>query len=126
MEELERRIRDRAYAIWEREGRPQGRDREHWEQATREIDAERDPAGQGEIPSDDRPNVAGGAGAAAPSAGTPPQEALGGSARKVVPASGKKAAAESASGSAAKKSAAGSAGADAKKPGRSRKEKPKE
>lgn len=42
----ERRIGARAYAIWEREGRPEGRDREHWDRATREIDAEGDdPAG---------------------------------------------------------------------------------
>jgi hypothetical protein len=36
----ETRIRERAYAIWEREGRPQGRDAEHWAQATAEMDAE--------------------------------------------------------------------------------------
>ncbi len=28
----------RAYAIWEAEGRPQGRDAEHWHQATAERD----------------------------------------------------------------------------------------
>ena len=33
------RIRQRAYELWEHEGRPQGRDREHWEQAEREVDA---------------------------------------------------------------------------------------
>jgi hypothetical protein len=33
----EARIRDRAYAIWEREGRPQERDREHWQQAELEV-----------------------------------------------------------------------------------------
>ena len=37
------RIRERAYAIWERAGRPDGRHIEHWEQATREI-AEEDAA----------------------------------------------------------------------------------
>lgn len=36
----ETRIRDRAYAIWEREGRPDGRHDEHWEQARRELAAE--------------------------------------------------------------------------------------
>jgi hypothetical protein len=36
----ENRIRNRAYEIWEREGRPHGRDREHWHQARREIDDE--------------------------------------------------------------------------------------
>lgn len=38
--EREQRIRERAHAIWEREGRPDGREREHWEQAAAEIDAE--------------------------------------------------------------------------------------
>jgi len=37
------RIRERAYAIWEREGRPEGQHLQHWEQATREI-AEEDIA----------------------------------------------------------------------------------
>ena len=30
-------IRQRAYQIWEREGRPMGRDREHWLMAEREL-----------------------------------------------------------------------------------------
>ena len=34
------RIRERAYAIWEAEGRPHGRDVEHWARAANEIDAE--------------------------------------------------------------------------------------
>ena len=34
------RIRQRAHAIWENRGRPHGQDREHWDQATREVDAE--------------------------------------------------------------------------------------
>ena len=36
----EKAIRERAYHIWEAEGRPHGRDREHWERANREIAAE--------------------------------------------------------------------------------------
>jgi hypothetical protein len=28
--EFEQRVRDRAYALWESEGRPLGRDAEHW------------------------------------------------------------------------------------------------
>jgi hypothetical protein len=35
--ELEERIRNRAYEIWELEGHPDGRDGEHWHQATREL-----------------------------------------------------------------------------------------
>jgi Protein of unknown function (DUF2934) len=31
------RIRRRAYEIWEREGRPEGREQAHWEQAEREV-----------------------------------------------------------------------------------------
>jgi hypothetical protein len=34
------RISKRAYQIWESEGRPHGRDGEHWDRATREIQAE--------------------------------------------------------------------------------------
>jgi DUF2934 family protein len=38
----EQRIRERAYAIWERAGRPHGRDRDHWRQAERELAADAD------------------------------------------------------------------------------------
>ncbi|GGD90623.1 hypothetical protein GCM10011390_06720 [Aureimonas endophytica] len=33
-------IRDRAYEIWEKAGRPQGREHEHWARARVEIEAE--------------------------------------------------------------------------------------
>jgi hypothetical protein len=36
----EARIRQQAYEIWEREGRPEGHQEEHWAQASREIVAE--------------------------------------------------------------------------------------
>jgi len=36
----EERIRARAHAIWEGEGRPEGREHEHWEQARRELEGE--------------------------------------------------------------------------------------
>jgi hypothetical protein len=39
MPDRENRIKRRAHEIWEREGRPHGRDAEHWRQAEREIDA---------------------------------------------------------------------------------------
>lgn len=39
MDSREEQIRARAHQIWEEEGRPQGREREHWERAAREIDA---------------------------------------------------------------------------------------
>jgi hypothetical protein len=47
-ENVERLIRDRAYDIWEEEGRPAGRDVEHWLRACQEIAAE-----QGVTPADD-------------------------------------------------------------------------
>lgn len=34
-------VRERAYALWELEGRPQGRDLEHWAQAQRELNGSR-------------------------------------------------------------------------------------
>jgi hypothetical protein len=39
-DDRQHRIRQRAHAIWESHGRPHGADRDHWDQATREIDAE--------------------------------------------------------------------------------------
>jgi hypothetical protein len=43
-DDLQERIRERARAIWEREGRPEGRHDEHWRQAENEINAESDAA----------------------------------------------------------------------------------
>ncbi len=36
--ELEERVRHLAYAIWELEGRPDGRAHAHWERALKELD----------------------------------------------------------------------------------------
>jgi hypothetical protein len=54
----EKAIKERAYHIWEAEGRPTGRDREHWERASREFDVE---AGKEPIKAPDagRPKAAG-------------------------------------------------------------------
>jgi hypothetical protein len=38
-------IRERAFHIWEREGRPHGRDMDHWLQARWELLGEKAPAG---------------------------------------------------------------------------------
>ncbi len=38
---LEERIRERAHRIWEEEGRPEGREREHWDMAS-ELVAQQD------------------------------------------------------------------------------------
>jgi hypothetical protein len=35
--EQQQRIAELAYRIWEQQGRPEGRDREHWEQARRQL-----------------------------------------------------------------------------------------
>lgn len=39
-DDRQHRIRQRAHAIWESHGRPEGADRDHWDLATKEIDAE--------------------------------------------------------------------------------------
>ncbi len=43
MSEHEEKIRQRAYEIWEREGRPNGEDMKHWLKAFEEIAAEGAP-----------------------------------------------------------------------------------
>ena len=42
----EERVRERAHAIWEAAGRPEGKDQEHWLQAEAEIAAEEREAEQ--------------------------------------------------------------------------------
>jgi hypothetical protein len=37
-QELEQRIRERAFEIWIEEGQPYGKDKEHWEKARQEIE----------------------------------------------------------------------------------------
>lgn len=44
----EERIRRRAHAIWESEGRPFGEEARHWEQARREIEESETAEGSGE------------------------------------------------------------------------------
>lgn len=41
------RVREHAYRLWQQEGEPHGRDRDHWEQAEREVGNDED------APSDD-------------------------------------------------------------------------
>jgi hypothetical protein len=48
MPDKEERIRERAYLIWEREGRLDGQHEHNWEEARREIEAEDDAAGGGD------------------------------------------------------------------------------
>ena len=58
-EDVENRIRLRAYAIWEIEGRPNGRHTEHWFLAQREIEQEMretaQPAVAGRVSGGDSP-----------------------------------------------------------------------
>jgi Protein of unknown function (DUF2934) len=55
----ERRIRERAYQIWQREGEPHGRADEHWAQAEAEIELEQelavDRAAAGQKPMTEAP-----------------------------------------------------------------------
>ena len=49
---IEDRVRERAYALWERDGRPEGRSDEYWQLARSEVQAE-----DGE-PGNERPDDA--------------------------------------------------------------------
>ena len=44
-------IRQRAYEIWEREGRPQGREADHWRMAVQELSAQRATTDTQEVPA---------------------------------------------------------------------------
>lgn len=46
----EHRIRERAYHLWEQEGRPEGRDLEYWERA-RELVGMEESRGAGQLPN---------------------------------------------------------------------------
>jgi Protein of unknown function (DUF2934) len=48
--EREHRVRERAYHLWEAEGKPNGRDVEFWERA-RALIAIEDSAGAGQLPN---------------------------------------------------------------------------
>ena len=48
MTDSDRLTRERAYALWEAEGRPSGREHDHWDRASREIEDEQSPAPGGE------------------------------------------------------------------------------
>jgi outer membrane biosynthesis protein TonB len=94
--EQEDRIKQRAYEIWEREGRPDGRGDVHWSMAVQEIRAEDgwvDDAADSAGPTDDLSRQLGSAEAAlAPEGVVPtPEEPAPASARK--PRTAKKAAA---------------------------------
>jgi hypothetical protein len=76
--EQEDRIKQRAYEIWDREGRPDGRGDVHWSMAVQEIRAEDgwvDDAADSDGPTDDLSRQLGSAEAAlAPEGATTPAE----------------------------------------------------
>jgi hypothetical protein len=53
----EQRIRACAHAIWEREGRPEGREDEHWRLASDEIEREDSGSGMGAISEKMEPDL---------------------------------------------------------------------
>ncbi len=84
----EERIRRRAHEIWEREGRPAGRQEEHCARARREVEAEEDgspprAAGSDASPTDTAP---GSAGAGRPGGGgsPPPPDAEASEAARII------------------------------------------
>jgi hypothetical protein len=48
-------IRQRAYQIWEEEGRPEGKAEEHWERARQLVEDEEAGRRSGKKPSNPRP-----------------------------------------------------------------------
>jgi hypothetical protein len=48
---MDERIRQRAYEIWEREGRPEGREAEHWRMAVEELAASSSAASAQDVPA---------------------------------------------------------------------------
>ena len=55
----DQRVRARAHAIWEREGRPEGRETEHWQLASEEIDREDGGSGHRALPETREPDLIG-------------------------------------------------------------------
>lgn len=47
---MDERIRDRAYALWEQNGRPEGQAEEHWHQAQSDVQAEDVGSSPGTLP----------------------------------------------------------------------------
>ncbi len=61
-QDIEQKIRDRAYQLWQQAGSPLGRDDDFWLQAHAEhyckIEAELDQAGEDSFPASDSTNFA--------------------------------------------------------------------
>jgi hypothetical protein len=72
MPDREERIRERAHQLWEQEGRPDGRDADHWERAAREVDAEDRSLDVGTTPAKTAPPASGGLASGLQPGGTVP------------------------------------------------------
>lgn len=64
MTDREQRIRERAHQFWEEEGRPEGREQEHWERAVHEINDESENSDHPELGVDTQQEPTGGVGTA--------------------------------------------------------------
>jgi hypothetical protein len=47
MQEGKEQVRQRAYALWEEEGRPEGREQDHWQRAEEELGQDGKQEGEG-------------------------------------------------------------------------------
>lgn len=79
--DYEQRVRERAYQLWEAEGKPHGRDVEFWERARSLVAAEATaaaeapPAAKPKAPRKQAAPAAGAQAAGAQAAGSPPEPA---------------------------------------------------
>ena len=59
MEDRERQLREKAYQLWQQEGEPHGRDREHWQQAELDLPPADAPAAEDAVTADEAETVTG-------------------------------------------------------------------
>lgn len=83
-DDREGKIRDHAYRLWQQEGEPHGRDREHWDRAEREFAGE--PPLDAEDAAASDPQIDADAGAAATAVGSDDAEVPSGSQAESAPA----------------------------------------
>lgn len=74
MADREQELRNRAYAIWEREGRPHGEHDEHWKRAQEEHEATDKEAASTELENHEQPD---GTATASPLSDSKPQASRG-------------------------------------------------
>lgn len=76
MDDTEQRIREQAHRLWEEEGRPHGREIDHWEQARFLVQSEANPEAR-QQPNPDVENRADGSTSPPPPEPIEPIEAIG-------------------------------------------------